>query len=518
MANPNFSGDSQKKQRSGLAHFMVKVLKDVKRAETDFEEEPVHDLRTALRRCRTMGKGLAAYDPEKSFHKMGKSSAKVFHRLGELRDFQVIMDWVEKIAPANDALKAEVKEALGKKEAVAKYQAGQALKKFDRQEWRKLTRILPKEMRRIPLGGLVFQHLALRRWEEAKEAHRKAMRNPSSKNLHEARIALKHFRYVVENFLPKRSDKWGADLKRVQDLLGGVHDLDVLRDEVEAVAKKSSATGISGWRTAIEQERAKRLSEYESKMKGRTSLFNEWREDLPKGEELDHAAMETLRCWASFRDPDIKHSKHVARLAVRLWDGLNATGIYGGIGHSEMSAPVHFSHGDVDEADHEQARKRPRRILEAAAMLHEVGKSKKDAGHHKKAYRMIKKLEPPIGWTKGDMLWTALTARYHRGAEPQQEQRGFASLEPGEQNAVRWISGTLRLADALDAGHDGRVINVFVEKSGRVITIRAEGYQHDAESAGALGEKKHLLESLCGCPIIVQPARAALKVMAAAAS
>src|SRR6202050_320218 len=515
MANNNPDANSHKKQRSGLAFFMAKVLKDTKRADPDLQEEPVHDLRTALRRCRTIAQALSAFDPEKSFRRMRKGSSKLFHRLGELRDTQVMMEWVNKIAPANDPLAGGVCQELGKKEAVAKFQAAQALKRFDKRAWREWSRALPKEMRRIPLGGPVFEHLALKQWTEARDAHRKALRNPSSKNLHENRIALKHFRYTVENFLPTRSDEWGDDLKKVQDLLGEIHDLDVLREEVENTARKTNSTGIGAWRTSIEQERSKRLSEYWSRTRGRKSVFQQWREGLPSGEDLAEAARETLRCWASFRDPETRHSKQLRARALQLWQGLSAAGIQPGSSGS-LQAASHFAGSDAGDSAFED--KHPDRILEAAGMMHEVGRIKKDAGHHKRAFRMIKKLDPPLTWNKDDLVWTGLVARYHRGAEPSQEHKGFSSLGPSEQNLVRWLSATLRLADGLDAGHDGRVENAVVEKSGRVVMIRAEGYTHDAESAGALGEKKHLLESLCGCPIIVQPARAALKVMAATAS
>jgi CHAD domain-containing protein len=515
MANDISSSGSQKKQRSGLAHFMTKVLKDVKRADPDLQEEPVHDLRTALRRCRTMAHALSAFDPEKSFKKMRKSSGKLFRSLGELRDVQVMMEWVKKIASPADPLAVMVCQELGKKEAVAGFQAAQALKRFDKVQWRKWSRVLPKEMRRIPLGGMVFEHLALTRWTEAKDTHRKALRNPSSKNLHEMRIALKHFRYAVENFLPRRSGAWAADLKEVQDLLGDIHDLDVLREEVEAVAKKANVTGIGVWRTSIEQERSKRLTEFWSRTRGRKSLFKKWRDDLPSGERLEEAALESLFCWASFRDPDIQHSKHVTGLALKIWQGLgtaNIQPVWGG----PLEATYYFAKANEGGSDSEA--RRAQRVLAAAGMLHEVGRVKKDAGHHKRAFRMIKKLDPPMTWSKGELVWTGLVARYHRGAEPHQGHKEFSSLVPAEQNAVRWLSATLRLADALDAEHDGRVSNAVVERSGRVVMIRAEGYMHDAESAGALGEKKHLLETLCGCPIIVQPARAALKVMAASAS
>jgi hypothetical protein len=78
---------------------------------------------------------------------------------------------------------------------------------------------------------------------------------------------------------------------------------------------------------------------------------------------------------------------------------------------------------------------------------------------------------------------------------------------PEEREGVAWLAATIRLADGLDSDHNGRVSHVAVETSRPALIVRAEGYLHDVESASALAMKKHLLETLCGTPVIVQPAR-----------
>ncbi len=56
--------------------------------------------------------------------------------------------------------------------------------------------------------------------------------------------------------------------------------------------------------------------------------------------------------------------------------------------------------------------------LEAAAILHDVGRAEGSHNHQKKSYRLIREKIPPPGWTAAEMEIVASIARYHRGALP----------------------------------------------------------------------------------------------------
>jgi exopolyphosphatase/guanosine-5'-triphosphate,3'-diphosphate pyrophosphatase len=474
----------RKIERTGLAHFMTRVLKECSRAARRFEADAVHDLRVALRRSRTIADGLSNVDPDKSLRALKTDSRELFRSLGNLRDIQVMLDWVQKLDPTDDPLKPRIREILSQEQEAAKSDAATALGEFDVRRWRKWSRDLSEKSRRIPAGSHVFEHLALERWIEAREMHRRAIRSRSRIGWHRVRIALKRFRYTLENFLPRHYAEWSEELKSVQDLLGAVHDLDVLRAKLRRIAASSGENAISTWLIWIDTARAEKLAEYRAKTFGKHSLWNIWRAGLLEGERLEAAALSTLVSWASYRDPDIEHSRRVSKLALELYDGFRDA-----------------------QLNHTFREPRSRRILEAAALLHDVGCAKQDSGHHKASYRMIRKLSPPLGWTSDDLLLTALVARYHRGAEPSAEHEGYSSLMPEEREGVAWLAATIRLADGLDSDHNGRVSHVAVETSRPALIVRAEGYLHDVESASALAKKKHLLETLCNTPVIVQPAR-----------
>src|ERR1700730_12919455 len=105
MANsiPISRGNAGK--RIGLEAWMERVLVKADEARHGWDAEVVHDLRVALRRCRTMAEALSEVNPGPSWRKLKKSSRALFHKLGALRDTQVEKDWVKKLGAADDPIR-----------------------------------------------------------------------------------------------------------------------------------------------------------------------------------------------------------------------------------------------------------------------------------------------------------------------------------------------------------------------------------------------------------------------------
>ena len=81
---------------TGLRYWMTRVLEECERVAAYFSPGPVHDLRVALRRCRSMADGMMAMDPDPDWKAMRKAGKRLFQRLGDLRDIQIMMEWIEK--------------------------------------------------------------------------------------------------------------------------------------------------------------------------------------------------------------------------------------------------------------------------------------------------------------------------------------------------------------------------------------------------------------------------------------
>src|SRR6202521_842928 len=155
------------KPKLGLRAWMERVLVECDRAAAGFEADPVHDLRVALRRCRSLADGLMALDPDSSWKDMKKAGKKLFQALGELRDVQVMQEWVEKLSDgndpgaSNDPVAVKLLDHVHVREAVCKQLALKDLNQFDRKQWRQWASALPRRAARVRPGSVVDLHLAL---------------------------------------------------------------------------------------------------------------------------------------------------------------------------------------------------------------------------------------------------------------------------------------------------------------------------------------------------------------------
>ena len=479
MATP-----ASQEKRVGLGYWMNEVLLQCEKVADGFASDPVHDLRTALRRCRSMADGIMVFDPAPAWKKMKKSGRELFRSLGALRDTHVLQEWIEKLAPENDVAAKTFAGFLGVREQQDKQAAALALEQFNRKQWNVWAGELPNRAARISLDSPVFAHLALERWHEAHALHRRALRNRTNVAFHDLRIGIKRFRYTVENFLPGLHEAWGRDLKELQDALGDVHDMDVLWHTAVSLRIFPDPAAREQWRDRIERERDEHLQEYRRKMVGSGCLWPGWRAALPNAEDVRKVGFQRVAIWASFLDTNVRHSKHVANLALQLFEGLPIDGV------------------------HRAKRESCRYVLQAAALAHDVGYSRVNRGHHKESARLIRELTPPLGWTADEIRAVSLIARYHRGALPRENQKRFAVLPKSKQWLVQYLAGILRLACALDREHDNQIRRVHVESSNQVLTIRAEGYEEAMPLAEHVAAARHLLETACHRPILMVPSEA----------
>ncbi|HEX3581680.1 MAG TPA: Ppx/GppA phosphatase family protein [Thermoanaerobaculia bacterium] len=148
----------------------------------------------------------------------------------------------------------------------------------------------------------------------------------------------------------------------------------------------------------------------------------------------------SVTALAERSDCDKRHARHVAQLAIRIFD---------------QTTRLHALPSDCRE------------LLEHAALLHEVGMHVSDRSYHKHSYYLIRHAALR-GFSEDELAVIANVARYHRKSEPEDDHENLAELTAAQRGDVEKLSAILRIAEALDRSHSQSVRDVAVRLNGSV--------------------------------------------------
>ena len=175
---------------------------------------------------------------------------------------------------------------------------------------------------------------------------------------------------------------------------------------------------------------------------------------------------------------DESHARQVASHAVALFDQLKEV------------------HG-LQASD--------RRLLQAAAWLHDIGAYISYKRHHKHSMYLIAQSELP-GFSPAEVEVVANVARYHRKGDPTTGHEEFARLKSSDQRRVTALAALLRLADALDREHAQRVGTLDAQVQGGKVVLRLDGKGDLLLEKWALKRKAPLFEKAFGLAVKVRDA------------
>jgi exopolyphosphatase/guanosine-5'-triphosphate,3'-diphosphate pyrophosphatase len=114
-----------------------------------------------------------------------------------------------------------------------------------------------------------------------------------------------------------------------------------------------------------------------------------------------------------------------------------------------------------------------RRLLETAAILHDVGYFINYASHHKHSYHLIRHADL-FGFTPREREIIAQIARYHRKSGPKKKHEPYMKLSPEDRSRVARLGGILRLADGLDRSRVCKIQIVEPRLSPSCLTLRLQ--------------------------------------------
>jgi exopolyphosphatase/guanosine-5'-triphosphate,3'-diphosphate pyrophosphatase len=168
--------------------------------------------------------------------------------------------------------------------------------------------------------------------------------------------------------------------------------------------------------------------------------------------------MEWVRLFARKCRANERHCEHVAKLALQIFDGVKSR--YG-----------------LPESG--------RDVLQAAALLHDIGYIISHSKHHKHTYHLIMHGDLPT-FAPHEVELIANVARYHRRAFPKRSHPNLARIPSEDRRLIGQLSGILRIADGLDRTHSSSVTAVRTRSVGNRLRLGIEAIAApDVERADA---------------------------------
>lgn len=172
----------------------------------------------------------------------------------------------------------------------------------------------------------------------------------------------------------------------------------------------------------------------------------------------------------------LRHARHVASLALAMFDGLRA--------QHELGEDV-------------------RRLLEYGALLHDVGAVVGYDRHAEHSYYLIKNGNLR-GLDAHEVEMIALVAGYHGHAQPRKRHEAVKRLPKRARRALRWMSAILRVAEALDRSHFQLVRSVRVERRGPRLTLLLDARRGAELELWAARRRVDLLEKMLDARVRVE--------------
>jgi exopolyphosphatase / guanosine-5'-triphosphate,3'-diphosphate pyrophosphatase len=191
------------------------------------------------------------------------------------------------------------------------------------------------------------------------------------------------------------------------------------------------------------------------------------------GLHQETAVLEALRAFGRRCGYREEHAEQVAQLSLSMFDQMRDL------------------HGMGEEE---------RALLQAAALLHDVGAFVSYNRHHKHSYYLIYHADLP-GFTDRERELIASIARYHRRSPPKDRHEEFQLLLPAERIVVRRLAAILRVADGLDRGHRRHVRSVHIGRSGKSLRIEVHAGEGAELEVWSAQQKADLLSEVAGEPV-----------------
>lgn len=240
-------------------HFLAEARAARARLDDPADAEALHDFRVAIRRLRSTVRAYAAHLEDGIGRKDRRRLRALAHATGDARDGEVMIGWMDARrgdladdqAPGLEWLLARLRKRQEKLDAGLREEVAHDFSREDERLTRRLewypARVQAHSARETPrMGGTVADLVALH--AEALRSALAAVTSVDDQDLaHEGRIEAKRLRYLLEPFADDNDAARAIvkQIKRLQDLLGEMHDAHVARQLLAAERKDAEKSGES---------------------------------------------------------------------------------------------------------------------------------------------------------------------------------------------------------------------------------------------------------------------------------
>ncbi len=464
--------------------------KEIDGVKTAQDIEHIHRMRVASRRLRAAFPLFALCFPEKKYQQWMQEIQRITRALGEARDTDVQIAFLTKLVKKRAGkmrtdyptiappilMKGDVEtiflSLLQKKRKKLQTAVVSILEKLensgvieDMRGWFSDQTLQAKSTRKkpSPYGIAPVAASRIARRLNILLSHERWVHNPDAIAEHHAiRIAAKKLRYTMEVYAPLYRlglKKPLLRVKKIQEILGDLHDCDVWIDSVMVMLVKERITSstttaptnvqvskVTSYKHFLAEREKERKILYRRFVRfwdslGRSRLWDELRKNLNAERKrpyrfsvvyMENDVRAAVSNLAALYVEGLVHSRKVTNLALMLFDDLE---------------PLH------------RMGARERFLLECAGLLHDIGWKFGQKGHSGRSADMILSDENlPLDFIDRGII--GLVAKAHRGKIRFESVGFFSLLSSDDRNTVLMLAALLRIADGLDYLHLGSTESV----------------------------------------------------------
>ena len=486
----------------GLLDAFTREIAGVKEAQ---DIEYIHRMRVASRRLRAALPLFRTCFPDKQYTKWMEEIAKITRALGDARDADVQIAFLQKTLkkiqkesglreksiavnqPAREPAIRFLLLALQKKRVILQNHVLSAITVLEKSRVTdemhlvfttmdadiRATRKRPGMQEIPPLAALrIGKRLSTLLSYESWVFHPEAVAEH-----HATRIAAKKLRYTMEIYGSVYRNNLAKPLvrvKKIQEILGEIHDCDVWIDQITTLllreralmrsrksTKRPDTTTLASLRLLLHDRETERRRRYQQFVRywqnlARVRLWDELRMTLDSGRKTvfrppksysDDEAAGAVEILAAAYPGGRSHCRHVTDLALMLFDALQ---------------PLHA----LETHD--------RFLLSCAGNLHDIGWKYGQSGHNHRGAEMLF-LDESLPFDLEERGILAFIIQSHRGKIRISASRYLEFVSPKNRKKALILAAILRVTDGLDYPHAGSVREIHCILSADAVTCMLTG-------------------------------------------